>query len=60
MSAGMYTPLQHQKLHPLITFIRSCKTVCLEIKNFLEILVVLAVGVWGFLHVVQVLFGSAR
>lgn len=44
----------------VVTFIRSCKAVCLELKGFLEILVLLAIAAWGFLHVVQVLFGKAR
>lgn len=60
MSAGMYTPLRHDKLRLLVSFIRSCKTICHELKGFIEVLVLLAVGVWGFLHVVQILFGRAR
>ena len=56
----MYTPLRHDKLRLLVSFIRSCKTICHELKGFIEVLVLLAVGVWGFLHVVQILFGRAR
>jgi hypothetical protein len=56
----MHTPLRHETLRLLVGFIRSCKTICRELKSFIEVLVLLAVGVWGFLHVVQILFGKAR
>jgi hypothetical protein len=43
-----------------VSFIRLCKTVCHELKSLIEVLVLLAVGVWGFLHVVHILFVKAR
>jgi len=47
-------------LRDALTFIRSCKTICQELKRFIEVLVLLVVGIWGLLHVVHVLFGKTR
>jgi hypothetical protein len=52
--------LRHDKLHPVISFIRSCKAVCHELKGLIEVLVLLAFGVWGLLHFVQILFVKVR
>jgi hypothetical protein len=40
----------------ICSWIRSTKVVLRELKSLIELLVLIAVSVWGFWHVLQVLF----
>ena len=44
----------------IVGVIHSATSLCHELKRLIEGLALLAIGLWGFLHVVQVLFGKPR
>ncbi len=45
---------------PICKSIRSAKAILSEAKGFLEQLVIIAVTVWGLIHVIYVLFVKTR